>query len=147
MTPQYAQGGHLCHLDPLRLGRDDTCIVCGSVLDSSVYASCCVNTVMSKSDWHTSSVACMAAFSSMKCLLQGMAGNIIHAIATTNAIIAGFVVIEAIKVLAGAQDKCKVQAVPSTTVLQFPAVTLHSMCCPCCLLKSFIVLTAGDLCC
>ncbi len=41
-------------------------------------------------------------------VLQGMAGNIIHAIATTNAIIAGFVVIEAIKVLAGAQDQCKV---------------------------------------
>ena len=38
-----------------------------------------------------------------------MAGNIIHAIATTNAIIAGFVVIEAIKVLAGAQDQCKVR--------------------------------------
>lgn len=41
--------------------------------------------------------------------LQGMAGNIIHAIATTNAIIAGFIVIEAIKVLAGAQDACKVR--------------------------------------
>jgi len=39
-----------------------------------------------------------------------MAGNIIHAIATTNAIIAGFVVIEAIKVLAGAQDQCKVRS-------------------------------------
>lgn len=38
---------------------------------------------------------------------KGMAGNIIHAIATTNAIIAGFIVIEAIKVLAGAQDACK----------------------------------------
>lgn len=43
-------------------------------------------------------------------VLQGMAGNIIHAIATTNAIIAGFVVIEAIKVLAGAQDQCKVRS-------------------------------------
>ncbi|DBA95757.1 hypothetical protein WJX77_000574 [Trebouxia sp. C0004] len=38
---------------------------------------------------------------------KGMAGNIIHAIATTNAIIAGFIVIEAIKVLAGAHDQCK----------------------------------------
>ena len=42
--------------------------------------------------------------------LQGMAGNIIHAIATTNAIIAGFIVIEAIKVLSGAQDHCKVKS-------------------------------------
>lgn len=89
----------------------------------------------------------MPAFSSMECILQGMAGNIIHAIATTNAIIAGFVVIEAIKVLAGAQDKCKVQAVPSTTVLQFTAFTLHSMHCPCSNLVSFIALTAGYACC
>lgn len=37
-----------------------------------------------------------------------MAGNIIHAIATTNAIIAGFIVIEAIKLLTGAQEACKV---------------------------------------
>ena len=47
-----------------------------------------------------------------------MAGNIIHAIATTNAIIAGFVVIEAIKVLAGAQDQCKV----STKLKCAPAI-------------------------
>lgn len=33
---------------------------------------------------------------------KGMAGNIIHAIATTNAIVAGLLVTEAIKVLAGA---------------------------------------------
>jgi len=33
---------------------------------------------------------------------KGMAGNIIHAIATTNAIISGLIVIEAIKILAGA---------------------------------------------
>ncbi len=32
---------------------------------------------------------------------RGMAGNIIHAIATTNAIISGMIVIEAIKILAG----------------------------------------------
>lgn len=32
---------------------------------------------------------------------KGMAGNIIHAIATTNAIISGMIVVEAIKILAG----------------------------------------------
>lgn len=32
---------------------------------------------------------------------KGMAGNIIHAIATTNAITAGFIVVEALKLLAG----------------------------------------------
>lgn len=36
--------------------------------------------------------------------VKGMAGNIIHAIATTNAIISGFIVIEALKLLAGAGD-------------------------------------------
>lgn len=34
---------------------------------------------------------------------KGMAGNIIHAIATTNAIISGLIVVEAIKILAGAR--------------------------------------------
>ncbi len=33
---------------------------------------------------------------------KGMAGNIIHAIATTNAIISGLIVTEALKILAGA---------------------------------------------
>ena len=32
---------------------------------------------------------------------KGVAGNIVHAVATTNAIIAGLIVIEAIKVLKG----------------------------------------------
>ena len=32
---------------------------------------------------------------------KGMAGNIIHAIATTNAVVSGLIVIEALKVLAG----------------------------------------------
>ena len=43
----------------------------------------------------------------MACL-QGMAGNIIHAIATTNATIAGMIVVEAVKVLAGLPNMCKV---------------------------------------
>lgn len=34
-------------------------------------------------------------------LSQGMAGNIIHAIATTNAIVGGIIVSEALKILAG----------------------------------------------
>lgn len=32
---------------------------------------------------------------------KGVAGNIVHAVATTNAIVAGLIVIEAIKVLKG----------------------------------------------
>lgn len=39
---------------------------------------------------------------------KGMAGNIIHAIATTNAAIAGLIVIEALKILSGNSDRCKV---------------------------------------
>ena len=38
---------------------------------------------------------------------QGMAGNIIHAIATTNAIVSGLIVIEALKLLAGAPAACQ----------------------------------------
>ena len=36
-----------------------------------------------------------------------MAGNIIPAIATTNAVIAGLIVMEALKILAGQIAKCK----------------------------------------
>ena len=36
-----------------------------------------------------------------------MAGNIIHAIATTNAIVSGLIVIEALKLLAGAPAACQ----------------------------------------
>lgn len=42
--------------------------------------------------------------------LQGMAGNIIHAIATTNAIVSGLIVVEAMKILAGKPDSSKVGA-------------------------------------
>ena len=40
-------------------------------------------------------------------ICTAMAGNIIPAIATTNACIAGLIVIEALKVLANKMDKCK----------------------------------------
>ena len=36
-----------------------------------------------------------------------MAGNIIHAIATTNAIVSGLIVAEALKLLAGAPAACQ----------------------------------------
>lgn len=39
--------------------------------------------------------------------MQGMAGNIIHAIATTNAIVSGLIVLEALKLLAGAPQACQ----------------------------------------
>ncbi len=41
---------------------------------------------------------------------QGMAGNIIHAIATTNAIVGGLIVVEALKVLARRPEACRVRA-------------------------------------
>lgn len=41
---------------------------------------------------------------------KGMAGNIIHAIATTNAIISGLIVVEALKLLAGNRDPAACRA-------------------------------------
>ena len=48
-------------------------------------------------------------------MAKGMAGNIIHAIATTNAIISGLIVMEAVKLLRGQHDALK-----CTWVQQFP---------------------------
>ena len=38
---------------------------------------------------------------------MGMAGNIIHAIATTNAVVAGMVTLEAVKLLCGCEGACR----------------------------------------
>ncbi len=40
---------------------------------------------------------------------KGMAGNIVHAVATTNAVISGLITLEAMKLLAEAPDACKVR--------------------------------------
>lgn len=37
---------------------------------------------------------------------MGMAGNIIHAIATTNAVVGGLIALEAVKVLTSCKDAC-----------------------------------------
>ena len=42
--------------------------------------------------------------------MQGMAGNIIHAIATTNAIVSGLIVGEAMKLIANMPHMCRVSA-------------------------------------
>lgn len=44
-----------------------------------------------------------------------MAGNIIHAIATTNAIVGGLIVVEAMKILAGKPESSKVGALLSAS--------------------------------
>ena len=47
---------------------------------------------------------------SCRSAMQGMAGNIIHAIATTNAIVGGLIVVEAMKILAGKPKSSRVIA-------------------------------------
>ena len=68
-------------------------------------------------------------------LLQGMAGNIIHAIASTNATIAGMIVVEAMKVLAGLPQACKVRILCfafSSDALQVRLEMLLTHVLPCC---------------
>ena len=50
--------------------------------------------------------------------LQGMAGNIIHAIATTNAIVGGLIVVEAMKILAGKPESSKVGCATSAAAMK-----------------------------
>ena len=61
------------------------------------FVTACANIRM-----HIFNIACKSRFE-----VKSMAGNIIPAIATTNAVIAGCIVMEAIKILAGQEDKCK----------------------------------------
>ena len=57
--------------------------------------------------------------------MQGMAGNIIHAIATTNAIVGGLIVVEAMKILAGKLKSSRV----STIILLYSIQLFVSLCC------------------
>jgi hypothetical protein len=52
-----------------------------------------------------------------------MAGNIIPAIATTNAIVGGLIVMEAVNVIAGTLDKCRTVCNHMST--QWPGLVAH----------------------
>jgi ubiquitin-like 1-activating enzyme E1 B len=58
--------------------------------------------------------------------IKGMAGNIIHAIATTNAIISGLIVIEAVKILTGEISKTR-----DTFCNEFPSGRQKKLLVPC----------------
>jgi ThiF family len=60
---------------------------------------------------------------SLKCLhfdIAAMAGNIIPAIATTNAIIAGLIVMECLKILDGQISKCSSVSIHCLNFLTLP---------------------------
>lgn len=54
-----------------------------------------------------------------------MAGNIIPAIATTNAVIAGLIVLEGLKILSGKIDQCRTVSGPEVLLLPCPFFKSH----------------------
>ena len=73
-----------------------------------------------------------------ECVLQGMAGNIVHAIATTNAIVSGLIVAEATKLLAGLPENCRVQPfIQAPIPLLAPTSCFHLHMCSCKWIASF----------
>lgn len=72
-----------------------------------------------------------------------MAGNIIPAIATTNAVIAGLIVMEALKVLAGEFDKCKTVSLSSSGIASL--IVLRISLCACIAVSTFITSLPASL--